>query len=321
MFDVAISQTTTPRWDLDRELECVAAHGFRSLAMWRPKLSDAGPAVAAAALAAAGVRASSLQAAGGFTGGDGRTFHESVADAVEAIEEAAMLGGAASAPPPVLVLQSGCRGGHTRAHATRLLLDALSSLARVARREGITLAVEPLRPAAAPNASFLGGLEDALDVVDTIDDPAVGIALDLWHCGDDPALAMRLPRLAAAAALVQVADRDGVPTPCGDRLPAGLGTLPLERLAADLVRHGFRGTFEFDPVGEAVEVAGYDRVLHDTRRLADEWMTRLAAVGSVLRADPPHDGCVPTAWPAHSRLAAGLGSRRSQASSQAVSRG
>jgi len=84
MLDVATSQLTTLRWDLSREIAGLAAHGLTSLAMWRPKLPDSGAAAAAAVLGTAGIRASSLQWAGGFTGGDGRSFAESVADAVEA---------------------------------------------------------------------------------------------------------------------------------------------------------------------------------------------------------------------------------------------
>lgn len=325
MFDVAISQVTTLRWDLSRELARLVDHGFASLALWRPKLPDTGAVAAAEALAARGLRASSLQGAGGFTGGDGRTFAESVADAVEAIETAAILGGASAATrPPVLVLHAGCRGGHTRTHATRLLHDALARLVPVARREGVVLGLEPLHAAAEPGCGFFTGLDGALAAVAAHDSGTVGLVLDLWHFGDDPALVARLPRLAPAAALVQVADRCGPPSPTGDRLPAGHGSLPLERLVAALVQHGYRGDFEFDPVGEAVEVLGYDGVLRDTALVADAWAERLATHDAVLRADAAHDGgMVPAAGRRDQfrRAGSGAGSRRSQASSQVVSRG
>ncbi|MFM9057988.1 MAG: sugar phosphate isomerase/epimerase family protein [Planctomycetaceae bacterium] len=326
MLDVAVSQVTTPRWELHEELRCLAGHGFANLALGRPKLSDVGPMAAAAALAAAGVRASSLECAGGFTGGDGRSFAESVADAVEAVEAAAILGGAApAAPPPALVLHSGCRGGHTRTHATRLLHDALASLLPIARREGVVLALEPLRAAAAPGCSFLAGLDEALEVIDAHGDPALGIVLDLWHFGDDPDLESRLPRLAAAVALVQAADRCGPAAPGGDRLPVGHGTLPLERIVATLVQHGYRGGVELDPVGETVELLGYDGVLRETRLVADAWETRLdTAAGALVWTEPGHGGGPrrATQIPGHFRRAgSGAGSRRSQASSQAVSRG
>lgn len=325
MLDVAISQVTTPRCDLPQELDLLAAHGFTSLALSRPKLSDTGVAAVAAALAAAGISAASLHRAGGFTGSDGRSFAESVADAAEAIETAATLGAASRAErPPVVVLHSGCRGGHTRTHAARLLQEALAALLPAARREGVVLALQPLRSAAAPGCSFVTTLGEALDVIAGCADPAVGLALDLWHFGDDPELAVLLPQLAAAAVLVQVADRCGPPTVAEDRLPAGHGTLPLERTVTSLVTHGYRGVVEFDPVGETVEVLGYSGVLRETRIVADAWTTGIdaATCGVGIHADWASGG--PAAAGAmrngHFRRA-GAGSRRSQASSQTVSRG
>ena len=287
--------------------------------MWRPKASDTPPAAAAAALRASGVRPSSLHGTGGFTGSDGRSFAESVADAVEAIEAAASM--AADSPaPPVVVLHSGCRGGHTRGHARRLLLDALGQLAPIARREGVVLGLQPLRAAAAAGCSFLTTLGEALDVVETHADPAVGLAVDLWHFGDDPETVALLPRLAPATVLLQAADRSGPPSVASDRLPVGHGTLPLESLAASLAAHGYRGVVEFDPVGETVEVLGYEGVLREARIVADAWaarIERLVADGAAVRHEMEHA----VGWPAHFRRGGAGGSRRSQASSQAVSRG
>lgn len=311
MFDVAVSQLTSSRWDLQEEAERAATHGFDALALWRPKVSDVGAAAAAAILSVAGLRVSSLQWAGGFTGGDGRSFAESVSDAVEAIETAATLGA------PSVIVHSGSRGGHTRSHAARLLVQALETLAPVAARAGVTLALKPTHPGGAPGCDFLGGLTEAVDVIDRFADPAVRLAVDLWHFGDTPAIETLLPRLAEAAAVVHVADRCSGPAPHADRLPAGHGRLPLERLVGDLVDHGYRGPVEFDPVGEAVEILGYDGVWHETRLVAEAWADRLAIGRGAPRVAA---GCrLPRSG--HFRTAAGSGSRRSHASSHTGSPG
>ena len=160
MFEIAISQMTTPRWDLSLEVERLAAHGFGAVSVWRPKISDVGTTAAAALIAAAGLRVSSVQWAGGFTGGDGRSFDESIDDALEAIETAETLGA------PVLVVHSGCRGGHTRSHARRLLAEALELLAAPARQAGVTLAVKPMHPVAAVGCSFVSRLAEAVELVE-----------------------------------------------------------------------------------------------------------------------------------------------------------
>lgn len=310
MFDVAVSELTSPRWDLQEEVERAAAHGFDAISLWRPKVSDVGATTAAAVVAAAGIRVSSLQWAGGFTGGDGRSFAESVDDAAEAIATAATLAA------PVLIVHSGCRGGHTRSHASRLLTQALETLAPLAGRAGVTLALQPAHPAGAGGGGFLGGLSEAVELVDRFGDPAVRLALDVWHFGDSPELLPLLPRLAEATAVVHVADRCGPPSASADRLPAGHGGLPLERLVGDLVAHGYRGAVEFDPVGEAVEILGYEGVWHETRLVAETWSDRLAIgrSGPVAAARGPRAG--------HFRAAAApAGSRRSHASSHTGSPG
>lgn len=308
MFSAALSQFTTPRWDVHVELAKCVAHGFDALALWRPKFSDIPPTSVARMLTAAGVRAASIQWAGGFTGADGRSFAESVADGLEAIECARLVGA------PVLVVHTGCRGGHTRSHAHRLLVHALDALLPAADRAEVTLAIKPVHAATAADCSFLTALPEALDVVAECREMAgspgrVALAVDLWHFADEPAFDDHLPAVAAAAALVQVADRIGPPTPDQERLPPGSGALPLEAAVKKLVDCGFAGVFEFDPVGEEVESRGYDAVLADLRRVADTW-------SAATRSDD--SGSFPGP---RQRPRTGAGSRRSHASSQAVSRG
>jgi sugar phosphate isomerase/epimerase len=304
MFEIAISQMTTPRWELSLEVDRLAAHGFEAISVWRPKISDVGAAAAAGLITSAGLRVSSVQWAGGFTGGDGRSFDESIDDALEAIETAETLAA------PALVVHSGCRGGHTRSHARRLLAEAIELLAAPARQAGITLAVKPMHPVAAAGCSFVSRLGEAVELVEGFDDPAVRLALDLWHWGDDPEIGRLLPRLAERTAVVQVADRLGPATAAEDRLPAGHGRLPLADVVTDLAAYGYRGELEFDPVGETVEILGYDGVLAETRLVATTWSARLAEAASGIDRSPAGAG--------HFR---GAGSRRSHASSQTVSPG
>ncbi len=313
MFEIAISQMTTPQWELTDEISRVVDHGFDAIAAWRPKVSDDGIATAATRMASAGVRVSSVHWAGGFTGGDGRSFDESLEDAFDAIDMAEGLAAG------VVVLHSGCRGGHTRSHAARLLWQALEALAPRAARAGIVLAIKPMHASASSCSSFLHRLCEAIDLVNRFDDSTVRLVFDLWHWADNPCLSSLLPQVAEITALAQVADRIGMPSPGGDRLPPGRGSLPLEDVLGDLVAAGFRGDVEFDPVGEAVEEAGYDAVIAETRAIAAIWSSRIAATHSQTVVLPrPH------ALPDHffgGGASRGELGRRSQASSQTVSPG
>jgi sugar phosphate isomerase/epimerase len=191
------------------------------------------------------------------------------------------------------------------------LAEALELLAAPARQAGVTLAVKPMHPVAAAGCSFVSRLGEAVELVEGFDDPAVRLALDLWHWADDPEVGRLLPRLAERTAVIQVADRTGAAGAIEDRLPAGHGRLPLAEVVADLAAHGYRGELEFDPVGETVEILGYEGVLAETRLVAASWAGRMAA--EVESGTGPGG-----AGPAYFR---GAGSRRSHASSQTVSPG
>lgn len=268
MHTASISEMTTFRWGLAEECERCVAHRFPALALWRTKVSDVGPETARRLLSRHGLRASSLQWAGGFTGSDGRNFRESVDDAVEAIEAAAVLGAG------VLVVHPGCRGGHTVGHAHRLLAEACEILAPRAFDAGVRLAIRPFPAAASAGCGFLTRLSATLEWIDRFDHPAVGVALDLCHFGHDATLVGLVPSLVRRLAVVKVADRIGPPLADGERLLPGRGTLPLESLVGALIAHGYRGDVEFEPVGEEIEAAGYEATLGALRGVVDAWAGR-----------------------------------------------
>ena len=326
MLPVAVSQSTTSRWELSDDLAHSSEHGFEAISVWRAKLSDCGIDRSARLISNAGMRVSSVHWAGGFTGSDGRSFNESVADALEALLAANDLAA------PVLIVSSGCRGGHTLTHAHRLLRQALEAIAPAASRAGVTLAIKPIHAAAAVGSSFLTNLSQALELVEQFDDSSIKLSLDLWQFGHQPDLLDLLPRLAVSTAAVQVADRIGRPSFEQERLPAGEGSLPLEATVLALLEEGYAGPIEFDPVGEAVEEMGYEQTLASTRLLADRWAdawveaqaTTLAATARVHAYDA--HGSLSRMWPDGQlqpwqiQLRSAL-PRRSHASSQIVSRG
>ena len=83
---IAVSQLATLRWGLAEELCHYTEHGFDAISLWRPKLSDLSICEAKELLDSAGVRVSSIQWPGSFTGSEGQTFRESLEDSYEAID-------------------------------------------------------------------------------------------------------------------------------------------------------------------------------------------------------------------------------------------
>lgn len=315
MLRASISERTTFRWDLADELDALQHHGFDALSIWRPKLSDLQIDEARRLLDAAGVRVSSLQWAGGFTGSDGRTFEESLADAAEAICDAAALG------TDVLLIHTGCRAGHTLGHARRLVQEAFERLAPLAEEHGVRLALKPTDPAASSGCGFFTQLDEASAFVADMQHPSIGLALDVWHFGHQPGFLGVLQSLVDQVMVVSVADCRGCPTGEHERLAPGDGTLPLNRIMTTLTEAGYQGDVEFEFFAEPI-----DAPLCHTQAAGGASRDAAACVDAgyhealkAARVAARSYGCMSRSG--HGSLPAAHLLRRSQASTQVVSSG
>jgi sugar phosphate isomerase/epimerase len=266
MARLAISELTTFRWSFEEDIEHYRAAGIAGIGVWRQKLADIGDAKGAALLADAGLVASSLQWAGGFTGSDGRSHDESIHDARQAIGTAEKLRAGC------LIIHSGARGVHTHNHARRLFRLALDKLLPLAEERGVTLALEPMQGACGGEFTFVNCLDDALNLVATCGSPALRIALDTYHWGHQPQLLERLTQLAPRLALVQLGDARVPPRGETNRCQLGDGAIPLKEIVHHLTAAGYDGFYEVELMGEEMEAADYRDVLTRSARVFHEWL-------------------------------------------------
>ena len=148
MAILSMNETTTFRWSFEEDVANYAAAGIKGIGIWRQKVSDCGPQRAADLLREHGMTASHLFWAGGFTGSEGHSHRESIADTSEALRMAASFGA------KVLVVCSGARSGHTLNHARQLVVGALKELVPIAEEFGVVMAIEPMHPGCVRNAPF-----------------------------------------------------------------------------------------------------------------------------------------------------------------------
>jgi sugar phosphate isomerase/epimerase len=207
---------------------------------------------------------SSLAWAGGFTGSEGRTYRESLLDAVEAIETTASLGAAC------LVVHSGPRHGHTHNHAKRIFTDALHELIPFAAEHGVTLVVEPMHPACAAEWTFLTSLDETLDLLAKLGSPQVKFVFDTYHLGHDRKSLERIAEAANQIALVHLADAHRPPDGDQNRQRLGHGRLPLGETLSALAEAGYDGYYEVELFGEEIEAADYAELLGLTQRTFEE---------------------------------------------------
>jgi sugar phosphate isomerase/epimerase len=266
MARLAVSELTTLRWSFEEDLQHYAAAGFRAIGIWRHKLAECGEARGAEVLAASGLAVSSLQWAGGFTGSDGRSHDESIADGRQAIRLAEVLSAGC------LIIHSGARGVHTHKHARRLFTHALDKLLPLAEERGVTLAVEPMHAHCGADFTFINCLDETQELIADRDSPALKIALDTYHWGHHPQLVERIPLLTPHLALVQLGDGRQPPSGEPNRVPLGDGALPLRDIVSTLAASGYEGWYEVELMGEEIEAADYQEILARSRRSFSDWM-------------------------------------------------
>ena len=185
------------------------------------KLSDFGEEKGIELLADAGLKVSHLLWAGGFTGSDGRSFRASIEDASDALETAAGL------KAQTLVVYSGSRAGHTFNHARRLIRDALNELSPLASERGVVLGIEPMHPHCAAEFTFLTGIDETLELLQSVGSPQVKMVFDTYHLGQDREVIGRIAELAGKVAIVQLGDSRKPPTAEQNRCRLGEGCVPL----------------------------------------------------------------------------------------------
>lgn len=259
MAELSVSETTTFQWSFEEDVAQYAAAGVPAIGIWRHKLSDCGLPRAVELLERGRLAVSHLSWAGGFTGADGRSFRESVDDAVEAVHSAAQLN------CRTLVLYSGPRAGHTHNHARRLFVTALKELAPLAAESNVTLAVKPMHPGCAGQWTFLTSLDDTLDLLNQVASPWVKMVLDTYHLGQNGDLLHRIADLSDRVAIVQLGDAERPPNGEQNRCRLGQGVVPLKEIVAALRAAGYNGYYDVELLGEAIEPADYRSLLEHAK--------------------------------------------------------
>lgn len=123
------------------------------------------------------------------------------------------------------------------------LAERLRELGAYAAERGVRLGIEPLNRF---ETSFMNTTEQTLELVDRIDHPAVGLALDMFHLGiEEKSLGEAIRRAEGRIVHVQVAENDrGTP---------GTGQLAWDEVAQALHEVGYDGRVVIETFSDRVE--------------------------------------------------------------------
>lgn len=149
----------------------------------------------------------------------------------------------------------------------------LSTLAPIAADHGITLSLEPLNPTSLNTETAIWTLDHAMDIIDAVAHPALGLCLDLWNIWQQPNLTAALERALPHTNVLQVSDWR-FPRSSGDRLVPGDGDIPLGQLLKRIHALGFNGTCTVELFSNDVADSLYDQDLNQVIKRSRAGLTR-----------------------------------------------
>jgi len=117
-------------------------------------------------------------------------------------------------------------------------------LADYAADRGVRLMFEPLNPILMNAFTFITSLDEAMQLIEDINRPNFGLALDVWHIWHEPSIADRVARLGDRIFGVHMCDWPAQqPRSLSDRVLPGDGLIDLAAMLKAIDQTGYRGAY------------------------------------------------------------------------------
>jgi len=249
-----MSQITTLGWPFERDVEAFAAAGAPAIGVAIRKVEEYGVTRAARTLRAAGLPVSCLTSSGGFPLGDESGEQEALARTRRHLAAAAEIGA------ECLMVLPGGAGRLSWEEAAERCRPLLETLLPLAERTGVRIALEPTSQLRM-DLAFLHTFDEALDFVDQVRSPWLGVVLELNNAWSERHLYDNIRRRLDRVAIVQVSDFKVGTMAASERVVIGDGDIPLRRICAALAGAGYAGWYDIELLGSAIEAEGYDAVV------------------------------------------------------------
>ena len=255
---LCVHTMTTKPWGIHEAIQRYAASGIAGITVWRQWLEEEDIAAVGEEIRSAGLEIVSLCRGGFFPGNP-----EAREDNEKAIEEAAALGA------PMIVLVCGAVPGQPLAVSRDQIRDGIAEVLPLARRHGIRLAIEPLHPMYADDRSAINTIASANQVCDELNDPLVGLAVDVYHVWWDPDLESQIRETADRERLFAFHICDWL-TPTKDLLNdrglMGEGCIDIREIRGMVENCGFTGFHEVEIFSDRWWAADQDEFLDEIKK-------------------------------------------------------
>jgi sugar phosphate isomerase/epimerase len=235
----SISQITTLGATFEADLRAYAAAGVDGIGIWEIKLPEGGDDQAHEQLEASGLgRAAAVPAVPSILP---LPLMEGPADPRERIEAiCASVHRLARFEPSSVVCLTG--PGDDR----DTVVEGLRTIGDEAARAGVRIGLEPINRVGGEDWTSISSLQEAAELLDDADRPALGIQFDSWHVWNTPEVVDEIERHAHRFVGVHIADWRDPTRGWADRVLPGDGVADLPALLGTLERAGWNGFYDLE---------------------------------------------------------------------------
>jgi sugar phosphate isomerase/epimerase len=230
-------------------IDAVARAGFGGIAPWRREVEGNDVAAIARQIRDAGLKVPGYCRSTFIPAADRAGFRANIEANRRAIADAATLGAASF----VMVVGGLAPGSKDIAAARAQVAEGTALLLEHGRAHGVRIALEPLHPVYAADRSCLSLVSEALAICDAIegkvDDPWLGVCLDVYHIWWDPGRGAAIARAGAERRIFGFHVCDWlVPTEdvLNDRGMMGDGVIDVPQIRGEAEAAGYSGFIEVE---------------------------------------------------------------------------
>lgn len=244
---LAVHTMTTKPLSLAEAAEAYARRGIGGISVWVEALNDIATSTAKQIIDDAGLKVPALVRGGFFCAASEADRKVRIDNNRRLIETAAAL------EAEMLVLVVGALPGESLDVQRGWVREGIERLLPEAHFNGVKLAIEPLHPMYAADKSCINRITEARRICETIDDPQVGVAVDVYHVWWDPELSNEIKRLGETDRIFGFHVCDWrVPTRdlLTDRALMGDGCIDIAGIRREVEAAGFNGWHEVEIFSE-----------------------------------------------------------------------
>lgn len=236
------TQTNKP-WNLEQCIRNYSTAGIHAISIWRHLLEGISHSRVRSLLTEHEMDVVSLVRGGFFASTEKPLREAAIEDNLKAIDEAAAIGA------PLVVLVCGSDPAQSLEKSREQIREGIEKIIPYAKNAGVKLAIEPLHPMYAADRSAITSMVQANALVELINDPSLGVAVDVFHLWWDPDLESEIKRCGQKGNLFAFHVCDwNVPLKdmLNDRGLMGDGCIDVKQIRGWVEEAGFNGYIEVE---------------------------------------------------------------------------